>query len=114
MEVGNRPPGLAPLIVDQTPVPAALSTRAEPSILPFPEGFVGSFDEHGQVRLTTERLAFDVREIRTQDELFKAVAVRYEAYSRHLPELARRLTAPEPADTRPGYTVLLAQNRLDG
>jgi hypothetical protein len=41
------------------------------------------------------------------------VAIRYEAYSRHLPELGRRLTAPEPADTEPGYTVLLAENRLD-
>jgi hypothetical protein len=114
MEVGNRPSGLAHLVVDQPAIHAAPAGRVEPFILPFPERFVGSFDEHGQVRLTTERMAFEVREVRTQDELFKAVAVRYEAYSRHLPELGRRLTAPEPADSRPGYTVLLAENRLDG
>jgi hypothetical protein len=114
MDVGTQPPGLARLTVERPFVPPAAGARAEPELLPFPERFVGTFEDDGRVRLTTERLAFEVRAVATQDEMFKVVAVRYEAYSRHLPELGRRLTAPEPADTEPGNTVLLAENRLDG
>lgn len=90
------------------------AVRTAPPTLPFPEGFVGTFDANGTVPVATERLAFEVRPVSTQDDLFKAVRIRHDAYSRHLPELGRRLTAPEPADTAPGYMVLLAEHRLDG
>ena len=113
MEVGESPLGIAPLTVEPPAVPQARVFRDRVPTLPFPEKFVGSFNADGSVRVGTERLAFEVRPVETQDDLFKAVAIRYEAYSRHLPELGRRLTAPEPADTEPGYTVLLAENRLD-
>jgi hypothetical protein len=113
MEVGESPLGIAPLAVEQPTVPRARAFRNHVPTLPFPEKFAGSFNEDGTVRVGTERLAFEVRRAETQDDLFKAVGIRYEAYSRHLPELGRRLTAPEPADTEPGYTVLLAENRLD-
>jgi hypothetical protein len=112
---GKQPLGIAPLTVERPTAPNAPKARAardEPT-LPFPEKFVGSFNDDGSVLLGTERLAFEVKKAETQDDLFKAVAVRYEAYSRHLPELGRRLRAPEPADTEPGYTVLVAENRLD-
>jgi hypothetical protein len=113
MEVGESPLGLAPLAVEDPAVPQARALRGRVPTLPFPEKFVGSFNDDGSVRVGTERLAFEVRRVETQDDLFKVVAIRHEAYSRHLPELGRRLTAPEPADTEPGYTVLLAENRLD-
>jgi len=113
MEVGHQPLGIAPLTVERPTFPPAKPFRDEFPALPFPENFIGSFNDDGSVRVGTERLAFEVKSAETQDDLFKAVAVRYEAYSRHLPELGRRLTAPEPADTAPGYTVLLAENRLD-
>jgi hypothetical protein len=113
MEVGESPLGIAPLAVEHPVVPQARVLRGGAPTLPFPEKFVGSFNEDGSVRVGTERLAFEVRRVETQDDLFKAVAIRFEAYSRHLPELGRRLTAPEPADTEPGYTVLLAESRLD-
>jgi hypothetical protein len=113
MEVGESPLGLAPLAVEDPAVPQARALRSRVPTLPFPEKFVGSFNDDGSVRVGTERLAFEVRRVETQDDLFKVVAIRHEAYSRHLPELGRRLTAPEPADTEPGYTVLLAENRLD-
>ena len=113
MEVGESPLGVVPLAVEHPAVPQARVLRDRVPTLPFPEKFVGAFNEDGSVRVGTERLAFEVRRVETQDDLFKAVAIRYEAYSRHLPELGRRLTAPEPADTEPGYTVLLAENRLD-
>ncbi|MGB2816242.1 MAG: hypothetical protein WBA53_06530 [Burkholderiaceae bacterium] len=111
---GKQPPGITALTVDRPIAPSTRVVRDEIPTLPFPEKFVGSFDDDGWVRLATERLAFEVKTARIQDDLFKAVAVRYKAYSRHLPELARRLVAPEPADTEPGYTVLVAENRLDG
>jgi hypothetical protein len=114
MEVGDQPLGIAPLTVDRPSVSPVPASRDEPVTLPFPEKFVGTFSDDGRVVVATERLGFEVRAIDSQDDLFKAVAIRYEAYSRHLPELGRRLTAPEPADTQPGYTVLLAENRLDG
>jgi hypothetical protein len=104
---------VAPLNAEGRPVARIEAIADEGNALPFPESFVGKFGEDGQVELTTERLAFEVRVATTQDDLFKAVAIRYEAYSRHLPELGRHLRAPEPADTEPGYTVLLAENRLD-
>jgi hypothetical protein len=113
MEVGESPLGLAPLAVEHPAVPQARVFRDRVPTLPFPEKFIGSFNDDGSVRVGTERLAFEVRPVETQDDLFKAVAIRFEAYSRHLPELGRRLTAPEPADTEPGYTVLLAESRLD-
>lgn len=113
MEVGGSPLGFAPVAVEYPAVPFAQAFRDEVPTLPFPERFIGTFNQDGSVRLGTERLAFEVRSVETQDDLFKAVAIRYEAYSRHLPELGRRLTAPEPADTAPGYTLLLAENRLD-
>lgn len=91
----------------------SLSVDAGSATLPFPGNFIGSFEDDGRVRLTVERLAFDVRDVSTQDQLFQAVSIRYQAYSRHLPELARHLLAPEPQDTEPGYSVLLAENRLD-
>ena len=110
---GKQPPGIATLTVEPSAAPKARVERDEVPTLPFPEKFVGCFNDDGSVRLSTERLAFEVKTAQTQDELFKAVAIRYQAYSRHLPELARRLVAPEPADTTPGYTVLVAENRLD-
>jgi hypothetical protein len=113
MEVGESPLGIAPPAVEPPAAPQARALRKPVPTLPFPEKFVGAFNDDGSVRVGTERLAFEVRPVRTQDDLFKAVVIRHEAYSRHLPELGRRLTAPEPADTEPGYTVLLAENRLD-
>ena len=115
MEVGKPLQAVAPLVADRPYIPPTVPAADEDEVntLPFPENFVGTFGADGRVQLTTERLAFEVGTVATQDDLFKAVAIRYEAYSRHLPELARRLRAPEPADTEPGYTVLLAENRLD-
>jgi len=113
MEVGESPLGIAPHAVEASTVKPARAFREPVATVPFPEKFIGTFNEDGSVRVGTERLAFEVRRVETQDDLFKAVAIRHEAYSRHLPELGRRLTAPEPADTEPGYTVLLAENRLD-
>lgn len=113
MEVGESQLGIALTAVDQPTAPQAREFREPASTVPFPEKFVGTFNEDGSVRLGTERLAFEVRQVETQDDLFKSVAIRHEAYSRHLPALGRRLTAPEPADTEPGYTVLLAESRLD-
>ncbi|MGZ9031888.1 MAG: N-acyl amino acid synthase FeeM domain-containing protein [Burkholderiaceae bacterium] len=107
--LGIEPPTVQPPVAQKV-----RAVRDEIPTLPFPEKFVGSFNDDGSIRLTTERLAFEVKTAETQDDLFKAVAIRYQAYSRHLPELARRLVAPEPADTAPGYTVLVAENRLDG
>jgi len=127
MDDGDLPPGMAPLAVAPPAAPQltavearqpsrrdpAVQQREEPRTLPFPENFVGIFNEDGSVRVATERLPFEVRPILTQDDLFKAIVIRHQAYARHLPELGRRLTVPEPADTAPGHTVLLAESRLD-
>lgn len=113
MEVGESPLGIAPAAVESSTARLARAFRQPVPTLPFPQKFIGTFNDDGSVRVGTERLAFEVRPVQTQDDLFKAVVIRHEAYSRHLPELGRRLTAPEPADTEPGHTVLLAENRLD-
>ncbi len=61
-----------------------------------------------------ERLAFTVRLVRSRDDLDKAVTIRHAAYARHMPEFAEKLREPEPMDSEPGVTVLLAESKLDG
>ena len=67
-----------------------------------------------QTRMTEERLPFTVRVVRSEDALYKAVAIRQAAYARHMPALAERLGAPEPNDHDEGSVVLLAESKMDG
>lgn len=62
----------------------------------------------------TERLPFTIRRVETEDDLLKAVRVRYDAYARHIPEFARTLALPEPADYQSDTIVLIAESKLDG
>lgn len=61
-----------------------------------------------------EVLPFTVRLVRSEEDMLKAVRIRYEAYSRHVPEFAKSLKAPEPLDWQSGSAVLLAESKLDG
>jgi len=63
---------------------------------------------------TVERLPFTVSVARSNEQLDKAVTMRHSAYARHVPDLAKRLTAPEPCDYDEGSVVLLAESKLDG
>lgn len=63
---------------------------------------------------TPERMPFTVRIVNDEAALTKAVQIRHAAYGRHVPELARRLTAVEDSDQAPGSVVLLAESKLDG
>jgi hypothetical protein len=62
----------------------------------------------------TERLPFTIRRVQNEDDLLKAVRVRYDAYARHIPEFARTLALPEAADYQSDTIVLLAESKLDG
>lgn len=62
----------------------------------------------------SEHLPFTIKAIRTHGALAKAVQLRQQAYGRHVPELARKLGAPETYDEEPGTLVLLAESKLDG
>ncbi|MGH8854202.1 MAG: N-acyl amino acid synthase FeeM domain-containing protein [Telluria sp.] len=61
-----------------------------------------------------ERLPFTIRRVETEADLLKAVAIRHAAYARHVPEFARSLALPEPADYDDDTIVLLAESKLDG
>ncbi|MDE2415755.1 MAG: hypothetical protein KGM60_13420 [Comamonadaceae bacterium] len=61
-----------------------------------------------------ERLPFSVRVVSDAAALDKAVHIRQAAYARHVPDLARTLGQPEPADFADGSLVLLAESNLDG
>jgi hypothetical protein len=63
---------------------------------------------------TKERLPFTVRAVTDEDQLRKAVSIRYHAYGRHVPGLAELLRLPEPKDHEAGCVVLLAESKLDG
>ncbi len=52
--------------------------------------------------------------IASEEELPRAVALRSEAYSRHLPGLGAALKQIEPADMEPGVEVLVALAKDDG
>lgn len=65
-------------------------------------------------RMTVERLPFTVRVVRSEEALYKAVAIRQAAYARHVPAFAEKLRAPEPNDYDQGSMILLAESKLDG
>lgn len=64
--------------------------------------------------LAEESLPFTVKVVRTPGDLEKAVHIRHTAYSRHVPEFAVSLRNPELMDVASGFTVLLAESKLDG
>ncbi|MBV8029929.1 MAG: hypothetical protein JO035_00315 [Betaproteobacteria bacterium] len=61
-----------------------------------------------------QRLPFTIRVAGTEEQLQRAVDVRYRAYGRHVPVFAEKLRAPEAMDRASGCVVLLAESRLDG
>ncbi|MDP3702175.1 MAG: hypothetical protein Q8R72_14860 [Hylemonella sp.] len=63
---------------------------------------------------TTERLPFSVRIVRSGEDLERAIALRYEAYARHMPEFAQKLRQAEPDDFEADSIILLAESRIDG
>lgn len=62
----------------------------------------------------TAWLPFTVTRVRSEDDLLAAVSVRHAAYARHVPDLARQLQTPEPADLLTDTVILLARSKLDG
>lgn len=66
----------------------------------------------GQMKV--ERLPFTVRVVRSDEALYKAVAIRRAAYARHVPALAEKLKTPEPNDYDRSSMILLAESKLDG
>jgi hypothetical protein len=61
----------------------------------------------------TERMPFTIRIVADRPSLQKAIVMRKLAYSRHLPDFARKMTIEE-GDHDPGTVVLLAESKLDG
>lgn len=59
-------------------------------------------------------MPFTVRIASSDDEIAKAVQVRYAAYARHVPTFADKLRRPEEYDYDSGSTILLAESKLDG
>ncbi len=65
-------------------------------------------------RMKVERLPFTVRVVRSEEALYKAVAIRQAAYARHVPGFSEKLKTPEANDYEQGSIVLLAESKLDG
>lgn len=64
--------------------------------------------------MAIERLPFTIRRVQGDEDLWKAVRIRHAAYARHVPDFAKTLEAPEPADYDADVVVLLAESKLDG
>ena len=64
--------------------------------------------------LREELLPFVIRRAVSEEDLLKAVDIRYSAYDRHVPEFAASLRVPESDDYDDGALVLLAEAKLDG
>jgi hypothetical protein len=77
-------------------------------------GMVGGFTMPTRVADTEERLPFTIRVASGEEQLAKAVSLRYRAYGRHVPQFAELLRLPEPNDAAEGCVVLLAESKLDG
>ncbi|RJG03069.1 N-acyl amino acid synthase FeeM domain-containing protein [Noviherbaspirillum sedimenti] len=61
-----------------------------------------------------ERLPFTVRLVHNQQDLSKALQIRYAAYARHVPSFAESLKLAEPTDSNDGVAILLAESKFDG
>lgn len=59
-------------------------------------------------------LPFSVRIVRTDEQLERAVKIRAEAYSRHMPKLGELLETPETIDRDPNSIVFIAEAKNDG
>ena len=59
-------------------------------------------------------LPFTVRIVRTDEQLARAVQIRAEAYTRHVPTLGEILANPEHVDRDPNAIVFLAEGKRDG
>lgn len=59
-------------------------------------------------------LPFTVRIVRTDVQLERAVKIRAEAYTRHVPTLGQILESPEAIDRDPNSIVFLAEAKDDG
>lgn len=58
-------------------------------------------------------LPFTVRIVRTDEQLGRAVQIRAEAYSRHIPTLGQILSNPEQVDRNPDAIVFIAEAKSD-
>lgn len=59
-------------------------------------------------------LPFSVRIVRTDEQLERAVRIRSEAYTRHLPSLGELLGTPETVDRTSDAIVFIAEGKTDG
>lgn len=66
------------------------------------------------IDMQTEFLPFTVKLATSEEDLAKAVSIRYQAYARHLPAVAALLDRPEDLDREEGTIVVLAESKLDG
>lgn len=83
-----------------------------PALRTLPPTFHAPVQDATQV--VEELLPFTVRLVGDEAGLQKAVALRYSAYARHLPEFAETLKNAEPADREEGVVILLAESKVDG
>lgn len=63
---------------------------------------------------TKEYLPFTIRLVHSNEDLNKALQIRYSAYARHVPTFAETLKMAEPLDNTEGVAILLAESKLDG
>lgn len=66
--------------------------------------------EHAQ----TQYLPFRIRIAHSNDDIRRAVAVRTQAYGRHVPGMEEVLKDPEPDDDRDDAVLLIAESKEDG
>lgn len=59
------------------------------------------------------KLPFQVRIVRNEEQLSKAVRIRAEAYERHWPNLYLQLQSPEEQDRNPNSLIFLAELKSD-
>lgn len=68
----------------------------------------------GRPTRSDAQLPFQVRIVRNEEQLSKAVRIRAEAYERHWPNLYLQLQSPEEQDRNPNSLIFLAELKSDG
>ncbi len=68
----------------------------------------------GELPAQTQALPFRVRIASSEEDIYRAVAVRTQAYGRHVPGMELVLKDPEPDDYREDAVLLIAESKDDG
>ena len=91
-----------------------VGTNADAKIADDVRSLIRSAPSPYRVRPRTRELPFEVRAVRTREQLEAVVSFRFGAYRKHRPVVAEEMRTPEEGDLDPNSVVLYAKDKQSG